>query len=83
MPEEQIVTVAHERLSDVFAVVSQVSSADGAPHYRRKVHLSLSAAQNAVKRARERGLQAMIVLCRMEPVEAEEDAWTHGSRLTT
>lgn len=84
MPETQIDAVAREKLTDVFAVVSEVQTADGSQQYRRKVHLSLTAAQKAVQRAHERGLEATVVMCRMEPVEGrEEDAWIRGIRPTT
>lgn len=72
MSEAQIDAVAHEKLTDVFAVVSEVQTADGSQQFRRQVHLSLTAAQRAVRRAQERGLQAKVTMCRMTPVDSEE-----------
>lgn len=69
MPETHIAQVAEEKLADVVCVVSEVRTDSPEPQYRRRVHLSLTAAQNAVRRAQERGLQAHMVLCRLEPVE--------------
>lgn len=73
MSETHIAQVAHEKLADVVCVVSQVRSDSETPQYRRRVHLSLSAAQRAVTRAQERGLQAHLVLCRLEPLEGAGD----------
>lgn len=69
MSETHIAQVAHEKLADVVCVVSQVRSDSERPQYRRRVHLSISAAQRAVERAHERGLQAHLVLCELKPVD--------------
>lgn len=69
MIEKHIAEVAREKLTDVVCVVSQVRTDSETPQYRRRVHLSISAAQRAVERAHERGLQAHLVLCRLMPVE--------------
>lgn len=70
---ERIAEVALEKLTDVFAVVSEVRTSGPTRQYRRRVHLSLSAAQNQVLRAQERGLEAHLVLCKLEPLEAGEE----------
>lgn len=72
MSEAHIAEVAHEKLTDVVCVVSEVRSDSEKPQYRRRVHLSISAAQRAVQRAHERGLQAHLVLCELRPVEGNE-----------
>lgn len=72
MIEKHIAEVAREKLTDVVCVVSQVRTDSETPQYRRRVHLSISAAQRAVTRAHERGLQAHLVLCRLMPVEDHE-----------
>ena len=72
MSEQQIVQVAQEKLADVVCVVSQVRTASESPQYRRRVHLSLGAAQKAVQRAQDRGLEARMVLCRLEPFDTGE-----------
>lgn len=72
MSETHITEVAREKLTDVVCVVSEVRSDSEKPQYRRRVHLSISAAQRAVQRARERGLQAHLVLCELVPVEGQE-----------
>lgn len=69
MIEELIDKIARERLTDVFAVVSEVRSASGTPQYRRRVHLSLTAAQKTAQRAQERGLEARVILCRLRPMD--------------
>lgn len=74
MSEHQIVEVAQEKLADVVCVVSEVRTSSTIPQYRRRVHLSLTAAQKAVQRAKDRGLQAHMVLCRLEPVKAGDPA---------
>ncbi len=74
MSETQIVEVAQEKLADVVCVVSEVRTSSTVPQYRRRVHLSLTAAQKAVQRAHERGLEAHMVLCRLEPVKAGDPA---------
>lgn len=49
--------------------VSQIRRQDSPrPIYRRSIHLSLSAAQRAVERAQDRGLDAELVVCRLEPL---------------
>lgn len=72
MSETHITEVAREKLTDVVCVVSEVRSDSEKPQYRRRVHLSISAAQRAVQRAHERGLQAHLVLCELRPVEGNE-----------
>lgn len=70
MIEEQLIDqIATERLTDVFAVVSEVRSSTGTPQYRRRVHLSLTAAQRTAQRAQERGLEARVVLCQLRPMD--------------
>ncbi|MCI1788620.1 MAG: hypothetical protein LKI58_11275 [Actinomyces sp.] len=51
-------------LSGVYVVVVEV---DG-DHARRRVYLSLTAAQRAQERAQERGQTAEVVLCSLDPV---------------
>ena len=48
----------------VFVTVVQ----DERGHARRRTYLSLSAAQHAVERARDRGHEASVVLCQLQPV---------------
>lgn len=48
----------------VFVTVVQ----DDRGHARRKIYLSLAAAQHAVERARDRGHEASVVLCQLQPV---------------
>lgn len=72
MSETHISEVAREKLTDVVCVVSEVRTESDKPQYRRRVHLSISAAQRAVTRAHERGLQAHLVLCELKPVEDHE-----------
>jgi hypothetical protein len=40
---------------------------------RRRLFLSLHSAVQAVQRARKRGLQAELILCKLEPVQADLD----------
>lgn len=67
--EHMIDSVARERLAGAFVVVSEVHSSTGAPQYRRRVHLSLNAAQRTAQRAQERGMQARVVLCTLRPLD--------------
>lgn len=70
MIEEHLIDrVARERLTDAFVVVSEVQSSTGEPQYRRRVHLSLTAAQRTAQRAQDRGLQARVVLCTLRPLD--------------
>lgn len=53
--------------------VTQVRRHDSPkPVYRRSIHLSLSAAQRAVERAHERGLDAELVVCQLQPLGPAE-----------
>ena len=47
-----------------FVVVVQV----GEDRLRRRIFLSLAAAQHAVERAQDRGHEAQVVLCQLQPV---------------
>jgi hypothetical protein len=40
---------------------------------RRRVFLSLHSAMKAVERARKRGLQAELILCKLVPIQADLD----------
>lgn len=53
-------------LPDRVALVAMVETPGGT--YRRRVFLSLAAAQNALERAAERGLEARVLLCELVPV---------------
>lgn len=72
MSEAQIDAVAREKLTDVFVVVSEMRTDSEDRHFQRRVHLSLTAAQRAARRAQERGCEATVRLCRLIPVEPEE-----------
>lgn len=67
--EHLIDSVARQRLTDAFVVVSEVHSSTGDPQFRRRVHLSLTAAQRTAQRAQDRGLQARVVLCSIKPLD--------------
>ncbi|MGJ9371811.1 hypothetical protein [Nesterenkonia sp. CF4.4] len=70
MIEEHLIDeVTRERLADAFVVVSEVHSSTGEPQFRRRVHLSLTAAQRTAQRAKDRGLQARVVLCTIRPLD--------------
>ena len=51
-------------LDGVYVVVVE----DERGHARRRTYLSLSAAQHAVERAQDRGHEAQVVLCQLQPV---------------
>lgn len=57
--------------ADVVSAVTGYALAveTGAGRYRRRLFLTLAAAENAVSRARERGQYAEIILVRLVPVE--------------
>ncbi|WP_102161250.1 hypothetical protein [Zhihengliuella halotolerans] len=56
-------------IADVHAVVLRVETPEGRPdRYRRRVYLNLCGAQKALDKARARGLDGEIVLCRLQPV---------------
>lgn len=70
--------VNHDQYShdqaDVRAAVTGYALAveTGSGRYRRRLFLTLSAAENAVRRARERGQYAEVILVRVVPVEVVE-----------
>lgn len=59
---------ALEVAPDRLALVAVVQTSAGT--YRRRVFLSLDAAQKALERAEARGLDAQVVLCELRPVVA-------------
>lgn len=69
---------AHSRATDTlpaltgYAVLVEVPSAPE-PRYRRRLFLSLHSAQRALERAGVRGLDAHLVLLRLEPVGGGHD----------
>ncbi|GAA1171279.1 hypothetical protein HNR09_002594 [Nesterenkonia xinjiangensis] len=60
------------RITGVYVALTQVQTAHGQPRYRRKVHLSLDAAQKAVQRARSRGLHGEVHVCELRPITGQE-----------
>ena len=46
---------------------------DKTGRYRRRLYLSLRAAERAVERANARGADARVILCRLSPIEAGDD----------
>ncbi|GAA1103501.1 hypothetical protein HNR24_000007 [Nesterenkonia jeotgali] len=71
MIEERLIDQIATKPLKALVVFTEIVTAAGTPRYRRRVHLSLVAAQNAVTRAQQRGLEARMILCRLEPVGDE------------
>lgn len=63
---------AGDRLCAILDGVLVTVVQDERGHARRKIYLSLAAAQHAVERARDRGHEAQVVLCQLAPVGVVE-----------
>ncbi len=59
---------AGDRLCAILDGVLVTVVQDERGHARRKIYLSLAAAQHAVERARDRGHEAQVVLCQLQPL---------------
>ena len=66
-----IQTIARHKATG-YVVISEVHSQHIEPQYRRRVHLSLKAAEKAIERAQRRGLSATVVMCALTPLDGLE-----------
>ena len=59
-------------VAGLYVAVVQLRGDHVPARYRKRVYLSLAGAQRAIDRARQDGLDASIVLCRLTPVSGEQ-----------